>query len=44
MSFMIQKRSCILSTKVNWNFHGMIKIHLIMINNVNIFTMYESLL
>ena len=38
---MIQKRSCSLSTKVNRNFHGMIKIRLIMVNNVNIFTIYN---
>ena len=40
---MIQKRSCSLSTKVNWNFYAMIKIRIIMINNANIFTIYESL-
>ena len=43
-SFMIQKRSCTLSTKVNWNFYDTKKIRPIMINNVNIFTIYESLL
>ena len=41
---MTQKRSCSLSPKVNWNFYDMIKIRLIMIRNVNIFTIYESLL
>ena len=41
---MIQKRLCILSTKVNWNFYAIIKICLIMINDVNIFAIYESLL
>ena len=37
---MIQKRLSNISTKdkVNWNFYNMIKVHLIMINNVNIFT------
>ena len=37
---MIQKWMYSLRTKVNWNFWDMIKIHLIMINNENIFTMY----
>ena len=37
---MFQKRSCSLSTKVNWNFYDMIKVRFI----VNIFTIYESLL
>ena len=37
---MIQKRLCTLSAKVNRNFNGMIKICLIMINNVNIFIIY----
>ena len=41
--FMIQKRSCSLSAKVNWIFCNMIKICLIVINNVNMFTIYESL-
>ena len=41
---MFQKRSCSLSTKANWNFYDMVKIQLIMINNVNIFTMYVALL
>ena len=41
---MIQKSSCSLSTTVNWNFYGMMKIHSIMIINVNLFTIYGSLL
>ena len=41
---MIQKRSCTLITKVNWDSYDMVKSGLIMINNVNIFTIYESLL
>ena len=40
---MIQKGSYSLSNKVNWNFYDNIEIHLIMINNVNIFTTYELL-
>ena len=40
---MIQKRSCSLSTKVNWHFYGMVKIRLVM-KNVNILTINESLL
>ena len=40
--YMIQKRSYSLSTNVNWHFDEMVKIHLIMINNVNFFTIYES--
>ena len=40
---MNQKISCSLNTTVNWNFYDMIKIRLIMVNNVNIFTMYKSL-
>ena len=44
MPFMIQKRLWSLSTKVHWNFYDMINICLIMENNVNIFTIYESLL
>ena len=39
---MIQKRSYSLRTNVNWHFDEMVKIHLIMINNVNFFTVYES--
>ena len=42
--FMIQKRSCSLGTKVNQHFNDMIKIRLIMINNLNIFTICESLI
>ena len=34
---MIQKRSCNLRTKVNWNFYEMIEIRAIMINDVNVF-------
>ena len=41
---MIKKRSCSLSTKINWHFSDMVKIRFIMTNNVNIFTLYESLL
>ena len=41
---MIQKRLRTLSTKVNGNFFDIIKIRLIMINNVNICTIYESLI
>ena len=44
VAFIIQKRLCSLSTEINWNFDDMIKICLIMINNVNIPTIYESLL
>ena len=40
---MIQKRSCSLSTKVNQPFHDMVKIRVIIIENVNIFTIYETL-
>ena len=39
---MIEKRSRSLSTKVNSNFYDMVKVCLIMINNVNI--IYESLI
>ena len=41
---MIQKRSCNLSTKVNRNFCDIVKIRLTMADNVNIFTICESLL
>ena len=41
---MIKKRSCSLITKINWHFSDMVKIRFIMTNNVNIFTLYESLL
>ena len=41
---MIRNRSCSLSAKVKWNFYDMIKIPLIMIKNVIIFTIHESLL
>ena len=41
VSFMTQKRSCSFSTKVTYNFYDMVKIFLIMINNVNIFTIFE---
>ena len=34
---MIQKRSCSLSTKADWNFYDMIKICIIMINNVKFY-------
>ena len=37
-------RSYSLSTKVNWSFYNMIKIRLMLINNVDIFTLHESLL
>ena len=40
---MIQKKSFSLSTKVKY-FYDMVKIRLIMINNVNILTIYESLI
>ena len=40
---MIQKNLCSLSTKINKNSYAMVKVSL-MINNVNIFTIYESLL
>ena len=39
---MIQKSSCSVSTKVNKYFYGMVKIHVIIIQNVNIFTIYET--
>ena len=44
MPFMIQKRSCTLNAEFNWHFYDIIKICLIVVNNVNLFTMYESLL
>ena len=40
---MIQKNLCSLITKINNNSYDMVKVSL-MINNVNIFTIYESLL
>ena len=43
ISYMIQKRSCSLSTRVNQPFHDMVKIRVIIIENVNIFTIYETL-
>ena len=39
---MIQKRSCSLRTKVDYHFYGMIKIRLIMINNINIFLQHMN--
>ena len=36
MPFMIEKRSCSLSTNLNRNFYDMIKFRLLMINKVNI--------
>ena len=45
VSLMVQKRSCSLSTKFNQNFYKMIKIRLIIINNMSIFNIHdESLL
>ena len=41
---MIYKTLCSLSTKVNSNFCDVAKIRLIIMNNENIFTIYESLL
>ena len=41
---MIKRRSCSLSTKVNWNFDDILKIHLTRINNANIFTIHEYLI
>ena len=38
---MIQKREDNLSNKVNWDFYGILKIRVIMIN-VNIFTLHAS--
>ena len=38
---MIQKKSCSLSTKVHWHFYDRVKICLIMLNDENIFTIYE---
>ena len=40
---MIQNRSCSLSTKVNRPFYEMVKIFVIIISNVSIFTIYETL-
>ena len=34
--------NCMLSTKVNWNFYDIVKIQLIMINNVDIFPIYRN--
>ena len=39
---MIQKRSCSLSTKANRPFYGIAKIRVIILYNVNIFTIYET--
>ena len=44
MPHIIQKISCNLSFKVTLYFHDMVKTHLLMINNLNIFTIYKSLL
>ena len=44
VTYIIEKRSYSLSTKVNWHLYDMVKIQLMMINNVNIFTIYKSLL
>ena len=38
------RQNILLSTKVNWNFYNIVEIRVIMINNVNIFTIYVSLL
>ena len=40
---MIQKRSCSLSTKVNRCFYDMVKTRVTVIQNVNIFTICETL-
>ena len=40
---MIQKKSCSLSTKVNRPFYDMVKIRVIIISIVTIFTIYETL-
>ena len=40
---MIHKRSCSLNTKVNRTFYDMVKIRVVITQNVNIFTMYETL-
>ena len=40
---MIQKRSCSLSTKDNISFYDMVKICVIIIENVTFFTIYETL-
>ena len=40
---MIQKRSCILSTKIIQHFYDMVKTHVKIMQNVNDFTIYESL-
>ena len=40
---MIEKRSCGLSTKVDRFFYDMVKIRVIIILNINIFTKYETL-
>ena len=40
---MIQKRSYILSTKINIYFYDIVKIRVIIIQNVNIFTIYQTL-
>ena len=40
---MIQKRLSIFSTKVNRSFYEMVKVHVIIIQKVIIFTIYETL-
>ena len=40
---MTQNRSCSLSSKVNRPFYDMVKILVIIISNVNIFTIYKAL-
>ena len=42
LSLTIKKGSRILSTKVNIHFHDMVKIHIKIIQNVNIFTLYGT--
>ena len=44
VSYMIQKKSCSLSTKVNEPFNDIVKIRVVIIQNANIFTIYETLL
>ena len=41
---MIQKKSCSLSTKVNEPFNDIVKTRVVIIQNANIFTIYETLL
>lgn len=40
--YIIQKKSCSLSTKINWNFEDMVQNRPVVINNVTIFTIYDS--